>query len=82
MCANPAHTDGATDGTLMTALNSFLNSFISIGRVISAAADVETAMNNIRDGISNDKWQEMLNAEPLLEDLWNACADLESALKH
>jgi hypothetical protein len=59
---------------------SALQSFLSIGRVIAQADEVRDAVVKIREGIPDEEWEALIDAHPLLEDLWCACLDLEDVL--
>lgn len=59
---------------------SALSSFIHIGEVIAKADHVRDAVNKLRDGIPDDEWEALIDAQPLLGDLWCACIDLEDVL--
>lgn len=59
---------------------SVLKSFLAIGEVISQADEVRDAVVNIREGIPDEEWDALIDAHPLLEDLWCACVGLEDVL--
>jgi hypothetical protein len=59
---------------------SALNSFLSIGRVIARADEVRDAVVKIREGIPDEVWEALIDAHPLLDDLWGACVELEDVL--
>lgn len=59
---------------------SALNLFLSIGKVIANADEVCDAVDKIREGIPDEEWEALINANPLLADLWSACVELENVL--
>lgn len=62
------------------AIMSIFSAYVHIGQIIAKADEVRDAVVNIRDNISNEEWDALIEANPLLEDLWTASLELEATL--
>lgn len=59
----------------------FTNSLIHLGYVVDAGARVATAMQAIRERYSDDEWDAIEEAHPVIAELVSACASLEDCLE-
>lgn len=57
------------------------DSLIHLARVVDAGAHVATAMQAIRERYSDDEWDAIEEAHPLIAELVNACTELEDCLE-
>lgn len=57
------------------------NALLHLAHVVDAGAGVASAMEAIRAGYSDDEWEALEDAHPLIAELVSACVTLEDCLE-
>ena len=55
--------------------------FDRIPAVFEAAIEVSNALHKMRTELSNEEWEELMDENPLLEELVDSTLDLEDAIE-